>query len=404
MQLVYYTHTAFFEPALCLVRELSTRASVHFLLELSPSAWRTAGFDVGQAPLPPGLVPGDTFLRDTVPAAVRQYWEGAASFHLVVHPSHRSLRAASWQVSRQVLRFAADRRADILHIDDVDVSPRLAIALPFASTPPIVLSAHDPEPHTGEQDWRKTLARRLAYPRASRFVLYNAALRESFAARYRIAPERVVTTRLGVYDVFREWLPEPVVTDPSTRLDRSGQGTRTVLFFGRLSPYKGLDLFYEAARLIAPRIPGVRFVVAGRPIDGYTPPSPPVLEGADVEVIDRYLSNSEVARLFTRAAVVVCPYTDATQSGVVLTAFAFRVPVIATRVGGLPEYVTDERTGLLVPIDAGAIANAIGRILLDADLASRLRRDIATTAVDALSWRATGDALIRTYASMMSRD
>jgi glycosyltransferase involved in cell wall biosynthesis len=343
--------------------------------------------------MPPGLVPGDECLGDAVPDAVRAYWQAAASFHLVVHPSRRSLHAASWMVSRQVFRFAAERRADVLHIDDVDVSPRLSIALPFASTPPIVLSAHDPEPHSGERNWRKALARRIAYPRASRFVLYNAAMRESFAARYAIAPERVVTTKLGVYDVFRDWGMEPV--EPQAP---------TVLFFGRISPYKGLDVFYQAARLVAARVAGVRFVVAGRPVDGYAPPPPPHLDGAGFEIISRYLSNKEVAGLFRRATVVVCPYRDATQSGVVLTAFAFGVPVIATRAGGLPEYVTHERTGLLVDVDdSQGVADATCRILLETDFTAQLRQHIANAAVDTLSWRATADALVHTYASVSAR-
>jgi glycosyltransferase involved in cell wall biosynthesis len=390
VEVVYYTHTAFFEPSLCLVRELSTRVAVHFLLELSAGAWQTAGFDVRPVALRPGLVPADDVLGNAVPDGVRAYWQAAASFHLVVHPSRRSLHAVSWKVSRQVLRFAADRRADVLHIDDVDVSPRLPIALPFAPAPPIVLSAHDPEPHSGERNWRKTLARRIAYPRASRFVLYNAAMRESFAARYGINQERVVTTKLGVYDVFREWATEPVDRDAPT-----------VLFFGRIAPYKRLDVFYEAARIIAARVAGVRFVVAGRPVEGYSPPQPPHLDGAAVEVISRYLSNKEVARLFKSASVVVCPYHDATQSGVVLTAFAFEVPVIATRAGGLPEYVTQERTGLLVGIDdPQAVADAACRILLNADFMAQLRQHIATAAVGTLSWRATADALLHTYASV----
>jgi glycosyltransferase involved in cell wall biosynthesis len=73
-------------------------------------------------------------------------------------------------------------------------------------------------------------------------------------------------------------------------------------------------------------------------VEGYTPPSPPALpRGGALQLIDRYLSNSDAAALFRSASVVVCPYRDATQSGVVLSAFAFGVPVIASAVGGLPE-------------------------------------------------------------------
>jgi glycosyltransferase involved in cell wall biosynthesis len=387
VRVVYYSHPAFFEPALCLVRELSRQAEVHLLLEISPTAWQIAAFDVGQRRLPPGIIPADPVLAGAFPAAVRDYWRCAASFHLVVHSSARSLHPASWRISRQALRFAISRGADVLHVDDVDVSPRLAIALPGFRRLPIVLAVHDPEPHTGERNWRKGLARSLAYRRAAKFVLYNAAFQARFAARNGISPSDVTTTRLGVYDVFTHW--------PS---GHAAQG-QTVLFFGRLSPYKGLDVFYDAARQVAQRIAEARFVVAGRPVRGYVPPSPPSLtHGGVVQVIDRYLSNSEAATLFRSASVVVCPYRDATQSGVVLTAFAFRVPVVATAVGGLPEYVVHERTGLVVPPgDAAALAAAIERVVMNHAFAAQLSRNIGEAASEEFDWRHTVEALLETY-------
>lgn len=394
MDLVYYTHPAFFEPALSLVKALSARARVHLLMEMSPGAWQSAAFDLARRPLPPGLVPGDQVLAGAFPAGVRDYWRSAASFHLVVHPSRRSLHPSAWNLSRRVLRFAEERGADVLHVDDVDVSPRLATALATKPRMPLVIAVHDPEPHTGEWHWRKRLARRLAYPRASAFVLYNSAFREAFARRHHVPPASVRVASLGVYELFREWAPGEVA-----------DAGPTVLFFGRLSAYKGLEVFYDAVPLIAERARGCRFVVAGRPVPGYSPPPAPAVEPpARIDVMARYLSTTETARLFQQARVVVCPYTDATQSGVVLTAFAFGVPVVATDVGGLPEYVMPGRTGLLVPIrDARAVADAVSRILLDETLAMQLRNGIAAAGADDLSWAKTAGVLLELYADVAGR-
>jgi glycosyltransferase involved in cell wall biosynthesis len=389
VRVLYYTHPAFFEPALCLVRELSDDADVHLVLEVSPGAWQTAGFDLAERRLPAGLVPGDEVLRDAFPAGVRSYWQSAASFHLAVHHTRRSLHPASWTISRRVLAYAADIGCDVLHVDDVDVSPRLALALPGAHTPPLVISVHDPEPHSGERNWRKRLGRAFAYRRARQFVLFNNAQRESFARRLHIPSAAVHVARLGSYAICREWVADTAPRKP------------TVLFFGRLSPYKGLDVFYDAARLVSQRVPGARFLVAGQRLAGYTVPERPDLSasGSEIEIVERYLSNAETANHFRSATVVVCPYRDATQSGVILTALAFGVPVVASNAGGLAEYVVSGKTGIVVPAgDVQATADAICRVLNDADYRASLAEGIAS-ARDELSWRSTAESVRRVYES-----
>ena len=325
------------------------------------------------------------FLREC-----ERYWLSAASFHLAVHPARRSIHPTSWTISRRVLSFASDIGCDLLHIDDVDVSPRLALALPGSKRPPMIVTVHDPEPHSGERHWRKQLARTLAYPRAQRFILYNAAMQEAFARRFHISNGAIHVARLGAYDVCREWAPS-----------HASSQKPTVLFFGRLSPYKGLDVFYDAARIVAGGTPGVRFVVAGRRVPGYTPPAPPDVPGSEIEVHDRYISNQETAALFRSATVAICPYRDATQSGVVLTAFAFGVPVVVSAAGGLPEYVNGGQTGLVVPVgDARATAEATCRILQDPDYRATLSTNIVKARDGVLSWQQTAASVMRAYQNL----
>lgn len=387
MRVVYYTHTAFFEVALSLVEELSKLAEVHLLMEVGPAAWRTAGFDRRRESAAEGLVPGGPVLDD-MPADVKARLDGAASFQLVVHSASRSLDPRSWRISRRALAFVRSRRPDVLHVDDVDVSPRLPVALRAARGIPLVLSVHDPETHSGEGSWRKRLSRRLAYPRANRFVLHSRIFEDGFAEAYGIAPERIDTVHLGALDVLRAW-------DEGTPLE-----TRpTVLFFGRLSAYKGLETLYAAAPLVAAEVPGVRIVVAGRPVREYVPPPAPRLPApASIEVLDGYVSNPRAARLFHEATVVACPYRDATQSAVLLTAYGFERPVVATEVGGIPEYVQDGATGLLVPPDdPRRLAGALVRVLRDGELRARLQDGIRRARGDRLSWGRAAAEILKVY-------
>jgi glycosyltransferase involved in cell wall biosynthesis len=392
LRVIYYTHSAFWEPALSLVRELSQRAEVHLLVELAPSAWTTGAFDVPRRELRPGLVAADEVMAGAVPPEVRAYWQHTASFHLVVHGSRRSFHPASWRRSREVLRFARAVGADVVHVDDVDVSPRLALGLLRRWDIPIVLNVHDPEPHSGERGWRKTVARSVAYRQASRFILHNGAQRAEFLRRYGLPPERVSVVGLGAYDILRAW------ADPDATAGRPA-----VLFFGRISPYKGLDVLYAAAAAVAESVPAVRFVIAGKPISGYDPPKAPALPPpATLEVISTYIDNRTLARLLRDAAVVVCPYTDATQSGVVLTAYGFDTPVVASAVGGLPEYVADGRTGLLVPPnDPAALAAALIRLLGSGELLARLSAGIRARKADELSWSRAAARVVELYDALV---
>jgi glycosyltransferase involved in cell wall biosynthesis len=374
------------DPALCFIRAMSRRVELHVLLELSPEAWQSSILDMSPMDLPGLILPANSMLRDCFPASVEAYWQNAASFNVIVHKCPRGIHPAAWWVSHRTVKFIRNLRPDLIHLDDVSL--RLAWALPEIKNTPIVLSIHDPEPHTGEGNWRVNLARWLTFGRVKRYILHNHALKESFCLSFKLKRDIVDVIPLGVYMVFREWATSGVAQDG-----------RTVLFFGRISPYKGIEVLYRAAPLVAEQIQNVRFIVAGRPLRGYQLPVSPILSnGGQIEVISEYIPNSLLAKLFQRATVVVCPYTDATQSGVVLTAFAFERPVIASRVGGLPEYVEDGVTGWLMPPgDAKDLAEAIVQSLTNKNLQGQIISGIARACAERLDWDTIADQTLQTY-------
>ncbi len=386
LRVVFYTHTAYLAPALQLLEHLSRVAEVHAFVELSPGAWHLDLFDVAPTDLAPGLMPATPLLRAAFPPSMWTSWTGAASLQFVVHKEVRSLHPTSWRISRLAARHIANLQPDVVHFDDESL--RMALALPWLPRVPVVISVHDPEPHSGERDWRSELARRVMFTRVARYIVHSRALAAPFGRRYGIHPDQVATIPLGPYTIARAWAP-PVAEDDGPM----------VLFFGRVSPYKGLETLYGAAQQVAEQVPGVRIVVAGRPVRGYRPPSPPVLpNNARVDVIDSYVPNHLMAALFHSASVVACPYVDATQSGVVLSAYAFGKPVVASRVGGLPEYIQDRMTGLLVPPgDRHALAEALVELLTDAPLRARLAASIAGLCETTLSWRSIADQTLEVY-------
>ncbi len=389
MRVVYYTESPFLDLSLSFVREMSRLVELHALLQVRPRAWPEGLLDLPPADLPAGVVPAEPALAG-LPAGVCSAWHDAASLHLVVHNHPQVLHPANGWVSHQAVRFMRALAPQVIHLEGLP--GRLAWALPELRGAPVVLSVHDPEPHSGHRNWKDSLARRLAFGRAGRFILHNRAQQADFAARNRVPAERIDAIPLGAYDAFRHWATRGV-----------GDDGRTILFFGKISAYKGLETLYEAAPLVAERVPGVRLVVAGRPLAGYALPAPPALaNGGRVEVLARSIGNAELARLFQEATIVVCPYTDATQSGVILTAYAFARPVVATRVGGLPEYVWEGETGVLVPPRApaalaDALAGLLVRLAAEPGLRERYARRIRERCAGELSWARIARETLEVY-------
>jgi glycosyltransferase involved in cell wall biosynthesis len=384
MRVVFYTRPALLEPALHFAREMSRLTEFHLVLELEPMAW-SALFSSAPSTESAGVVPAGPILRQCFPESLQTYWRDTASFNLVSYRNHRSVHPASLPVSHAAIRFFKDLHPDVLHFDDVS----LRLSLNFPELPRIdFLSVHDPAVHSGEQDWRRDLSRRLTFGKVDRFLLHNRSQLEGFCRDFRIDPSRVDVSLLGAYTLLREWMGGPIAEEPCT-----------ILFFGRLSKYKGLEPLYRAIQLVAERVDGVRLIVAGSPAFGYQPPPAPVLpRGGQVEVLERYIGTAEMTALMQRASIVVCPYTDATQSGVVLTAYAFGKPVVATDVGGLPEYVRDGESGLVVPAnDPAALASAITRILLDETYRRRLSAGVAHVAAHRLSWSTYAANMLALY-------
>ncbi len=386
MRVVYYTIPPLLDAALPFIARMSRRVELHVILQIHPGGWQTSMFDLKPQSLPYGMSPAAPVMG-AFPPEVRSCWAEARSFQLAVFGGGHSLHLDSLRTAWQAARYIKKLDPDILHLETT--IGRMGMALPLLNSTPLVMTVHDPEPHSGETPWKKRMIRRVNFGRADHFILHNRSQVPLFCKNNGFAPGRVHYTPIGVLDLYRQWA-NGLETDDG----------RTVLFFGRLSPYKGLEDLFEAIPLVSREIPEARFVIAGQPIPGYSLPPRP--ESGHVEMFDTYISNADLARLFQQASLVVCPYRDATQSAVVLTAYAFDKPVIATNVGGLPEYVDGGRTGELVPPrDPEMLAGAIVRMLrqLDRDPQAReaYRQAIRHKCQTDLSWETIADQTLAIY-------
>jgi glycosyltransferase involved in cell wall biosynthesis len=184
-------------------------------------------------------------------------------------------------------------------------------------------------------------------------------------------------------EAFHPWFPvDDLARPPSSaevrrERERVGRPDLLLLCYGAVRPYKGVDLALEALGRVDPGL-RVKLVVAGRFWAGKRELELQVQRlglGDRVELRDRYVTNDETALLFAASDAVLLPYRSASQSGVAAMAFAYRRPVVATAVGGLPAVVRDGENGFLCPPgDAAALARAIESL---PSASERLREGVA---------------------------
>ncbi|QDV55620.1 glycosyltransferase family 4 protein [Rosistilla oblonga] len=219
---------------------------------------------------------------------------------------------------------------------------------------PLVATIHDPRHHAGDMSSRKTPQWVMDYGfrKADHVIVHGEALAAQVQQLFGFASDRVhVVAHVAMGQVEGA---SAVPEEP-----------HNVLFFGRIWDYKGLEYLIAAEPLIAAEVPDAKIVIAGRG-DDFSRYQKLIGDSPRFEIHNRWISDQQRAEFFQRAAIVVLPYTEATQSGVVPVAQMYAKPVVATRVGALAECVLDRQTGLLVPPrDPQALATAIIQLLKD---------------------------------------
>lgn len=164
------------------------------------------------------------------------------------------------------------------------------------------------------------------------------------------------------YDHFGEKIGKETARE---KLGIAGE-KRTILFFGLIRDYKGLDVLISAFSALDS---SYQLIIAGEVYSGKEKYVNQISNsGAKDRILflDRYVPDDEVATLYSSADVCVLPYRTGTQSGVTAASFHFDVPVIATNVGGLKETVGDKGLGKIIDsADSELLKNAIAEYFTD---------------------------------------
>ena len=217
-----------------------------------------------------------------------------------------------------------------------------------------VAIVHDAEVHPGDYrtGWAKRFLNR-SIPQADIVLTLSEAVAAQLRATGRVRQQKLVS------------LLHPDLRYGRTQPNRQSQldAPLKLLFFGRIMAYKGLPLFLDAVEILRAEGLPIEIGIFG---EGALGASAKRLSAMGAEVVNRWLTETEIEAILNRFHAIVLSHIEASQSGVASTALGAGLPVIATPVGGLVEQITDGKTGVLAQsTDAHALAAAIKRLLLN---------------------------------------
>ncbi|MCV2360218.1 glycosyltransferase family 4 protein [Paucibacter sp. TC2R-5] len=282
--------------------------------------------------------------------------------------------------ARKIWREISAFSPEIIHLQE-NLRDELMLLMPLMKRYPIAMTIHDPENHSGHDSKAMRFSRYRLYRLLARRRIDSAF---AHGANMVSQVEKILPRLRGrVHSIHHG----PLGSSDSLGVSEESPVESCFLFFGRIHAYKGLKYFVEAIKLLRLEGLSVVGVIAGRGSD-LVPNMPAINEVPEAfRVMNRYISEEEVRVIFAHTTAAVLPYLDGTQSGVAAMALGYGRPVIATRVGSIPELVRAGVNGLLInPADVNELADAMRSLVKD----ELLRKSLATGALELrdgeLSW------------------
>jgi D-inositol-3-phosphate glycosyltransferase len=273
----------------------------------------------------------------------------------------------------------------------------------------IVLTAHNV--NAGTRDGNDSVVNRMTlraqYRLADHIFVHTDKMKRALTETFRVMPERVSVVPFGI----NETVPNTALTAREAKRRLGIAEERTILLFGHIAPYKNVEGFLDAFRLLSARRDGYRLILAGAVKSGCgeygrmvrSAVTQPDMAGRVIARME-YIPDDETEVYFKAADVLVLPYREVFQSGVLFLAYGFGLPVIAADVGSLRDDIVEGRTGFVSKSnDPQDLASAI-ETYFESDLfheLDRRRPEIREHARASNSWDLVGELTRRVYVRLL---
>jgi D-inositol-3-phosphate glycosyltransferase len=303
----------------------------------------------------------------------------------------------------RLIRYAAGSEARIFHIlwnDRFEIFDRTVLMSYYKLLgKKIVLTAHNVNAGKRDADdnWLNRLTLKIQYRLADHIFVHTKKMKSELVAEFKVHSNNVTVIPFGLNDTA----PNTNLTAEEARRILGIPGAdKTMLFFGNIAPYKGLEWLVSAFADAVKTDGNYRLVIAGS-VKGCPEYWREIQDeisrrGVGERILQRieFIPDEKTEIYFKAADVLVLPYTHVFQSGVLVLAYSFGLPVIASDVGSLREDIVDDETGYIFqPKDSVDLARVIDKYFTS-DLYRGLehrRPQIRESARRRYSWETVGE-------------
>lgn len=363
MKIAYISPIYFSDIDLSFLQELSKKDDVYYFIPLGPST-KGAAINIDK------IIPTSEILPASSYNELHKFGNIINLEKTYIINNGIGNKLNLFTLTFKLLRKLKELKIDVIHLTEMLTWNYFPL---YLLRNKIVLSVHDPFVHSCVTSKLYEYRRKLAFVLLKRFIIFNQNQREEFISHYHLEKKLVFNSALSTYTYLHMY-------------KKNIEKKKQILFFGQITSHKGLDYLLPAMEDVHRQLADTTLVVAGRGKFHFD--ITPYQEKQYIDIRNRFIPDEELAELIQESQIVVCPYIDATQSGVIMSAFAFGVPVIATNVGGLPEMVEHLKTGVIIPArDSQAIADNIVLLLNNPKLQLQISSNIYQKYVQGeMSW------------------
>lgn len=274
----------------------------------------------------------------------------------------------------------------------------------------LIYTAHDINYRelVGEETLLNRISLWILYWTVDGIIVQTNKMKQQLVEEFNVNESKIKVIQFGIHDIVPN---TEITTDQAREKLNLKNNAKTLLFFGNIAPYKGVEYLLLALDKLKGIYTDISLVIAGRikkDCDSYWANLNKIIEEKDLEkfIFKRieFIPENEVELYFKSADILILPYKEIFQSGLIFTSYRFGLPVIATDVGELKEIIDEGKTGFIC--EAGNYQDLASKIMLfyESELyiyLDRNRKDIIEYGKENFSWRKSGNEVYNLYLTVM---